>query len=107
VVLTASDPGTWGVLLAAFVGRPAGILATVAIAPVLGLHLPRQLRWKDLVVVALATSTGFTFALFVASSILPMGGVLGQIKAGALATAAGAALALGVARLLRVGRFAQ
>jgi Na+:H+ antiporter, NhaA family len=107
MLLTAYDTGTWGVLLAAFVGRPAGILATVAIALVLGLHLPRQLRWRDLVVVALATSTGFTFALFVASGILPIGGVLEQIKAGALATTAGAVLAVGVARLLRVGRFGR
>jgi hypothetical protein len=58
------------------------------------------------IVIALATTSGFTFALFAATSLLPLGAVLTQIKVGALATAAGALVTLGAARLLRVGRFA-
>ena len=52
-------------------------------------------------VVALACSSGFTFALFLASSALPVGGVLAQIKLGALASVAGAVLALIAGRLFR------
>jgi Na+/H+ antiporter NhaA len=78
----------------------------VAVGSALGLRLPASLRWRDLIVIALATTSGFTFALFAATSLLPPGAVLTQIKIGALATAAGAVATYGVARLLRVGRFA-
>ena len=72
-----------------------------------GLRLPASIpAWHDLVVVALAMSSGFTFALFTAAMLLPVGGVLTQIRVGALATAVGAALTYGVARGLRVGCFA-
>ena len=107
VLLTAYDTGTWAVITAALVGRPAGILGAVAIAGLIGWRLPPPMTWRDLVVVSLATSCGFTFALFVATSVLPTGGVLTQIKAGALATAIGALAPLVAARLLRVGRFGR
>jgi NhaA family Na+:H+ antiporter len=107
VLMTAYDTGTWAVLAAALVGRPGGIVIAVGMAVAAGWHLPRPMTWRDLVVVALATSCGFTFALFVATSLLPMGGVLTQIKAGALATASGALAPVLAARLLRVGRFAR
>ena len=74
--------------------------------PLAGLRLPASIAWHDLVVVALAMSSGFTFALFTAATLLPVGGVLTQIRVGALATAVGAALTYGVARGMRVGRFA-
>jgi NhaA family Na+:H+ antiporter len=105
VLMTAYDTGTWAVVVAALVGRPAGIVVAVGFAVVAGWRLPRQMDWRNLIVVALATSCGFTFALFVATSLLPMGGVLTQIKAGALFTAAGALAPIAAARLLRVGRF--
>jgi hypothetical protein len=74
---------------------------------VLGLRLPVNIRWRELFVIALATSSGFTFALFAATTLLPLGAVLTQIKVGALGTIAGAAAAYAVARLLHVGRFAR
>jgi hypothetical protein len=43
--------------------------------------------------------------LFVATSILPLGAVLQQVKASALTTELGAVIAVAAARLLRVGRF--
>ena len=46
-------------------------------------------------------------ALFFASGILSTGPVLMQLTMGALMTAAGSLLALGAARVLRVGRFAH
>ena len=106
VILRGYDTGTWAVLSAAVVGRPLGVLAAVAIAVAAGLHLPRRIGWRELAVIALATSSGFTFSLFVATSLIPVGAVLTQLKLGALATVAGAALTYGVARVLGAGRFA-
>ena len=100
VILTAYDTGTWALLLAALAGRPIGILAAVGLAHNLGLRLPGRMTWRHLVIVALATSSGFTFALFFASAALPAGAVLAQIKVGALGTAAGAVLAIVAARVL-------
>lgn len=105
VMVRAYDTGTWAVVAAALIGRPAGILAAVALALAAGLHLPRRMGWRELTIIAFATSSGFTFALFAATSLLPIGGVLAQIKVGALATAAGALATFGAARILRVGRF--
>jgi len=106
VSLTAYDTGTWAQLSGALLGRPLGIVAAVWLATLAGLHLPRQLGWRDLVVTAAATSSGFTFALFAATAVFPIGPLLGQAKLGALLTAAGALSALALARVLHVGRFA-
>jgi NhaA family Na+:H+ antiporter len=106
VLLRGADTGTSAVLIAALLGRPLGVLGAVALGVALGLHLPASVKWRELVVIALATTSGFTFALFAAASLLPLGAVLTQIKVGALATAAGALVTLGAARLLGVGRFA-
>jgi NhaA family Na+:H+ antiporter len=105
VVLQGYDTGSWAVVTAALVGRPLGILAGIGLGLMAGLQLPRRLGWRELVVVALATSSGFTFAVFFATGLLPVGAVLTQIKFGALLTGLGAVLALGAAWLLRVGAF--
>jgi NhaA family Na+:H+ antiporter len=105
VVLAGETPGAWAVLTAALIGRPIGILAAVALARAAGLRLPAHLRWRELIVVSLAASAGFTFALFFATAVMPPGPLLGELKLGALSTAAGALVALAAARLLRVGRF--
>jgi NhaA family Na+:H+ antiporter len=105
-MLRGYDTGTWAVLLGALFGRPVGMVAAAAFGRLAGLRLPSSIGWRDLAVIALATSSGFTFALFTAATLLPVGGVLTQIRVGALATAIGAALTYGAARGLRVGRFA-
>ena len=105
VVLAGETPGAWAVLTAALIGRPIGILASVALAMAAGLRLPAHLRWRELIVVSLAASAGFTFALFFATAVMPPGPLLGELKLGALSTAAGAVVALAAARILRVGRF--
>jgi len=105
VVLAGETPGTWAVLTAALVGRPIGILASVALGMAAGLRLPAHLRWGELIVVSLAPSAGFTVALFFATAIMPPGPLLGELKLGALSTAVGALVALATARILRVGRF--
>ena len=107
VMIRGYDTGTWALLLAALVGRPVGILAIVGLAVVAGWHLPRGLGWRQLVVAALAVSSGFTFALFFASGILSTGPVLAQLTIGALGTAAGSLLAMGGAKVLCVGRFSR
>jgi NhaA family Na+:H+ antiporter len=107
VLLSGYDTGTWAVLVAALVGRPLGIVVAVGLGLLVGLRPPRGFGWRELILVALATSSGFTLALFFASGLLPVGAVLQQVKLGALATAAGAILVLGAARILRAGRFAR
>jgi NhaA family Na+:H+ antiporter len=107
VMFRGYDTGTWALVLAALVGRPLGILTAVGLAVAAGLHLPSRVGWRQLLVAALALSSGFTFALFFASGILSTGPVLAQLTMGALMTATGSLLALGAARALGVGRFAH
>jgi NhaA family Na+:H+ antiporter len=107
VLLSGYGAGTWALLYAAMIGKPLGILAAVGIALAFGLHLPPRLHWRDLIVVALATSGGFTFGLFFATAAFPLGAVLAELKMGAVATGIGVPLAIGAARLLHVGRFAR
>jgi NhaA family Na+:H+ antiporter len=106
VILRHFDTGSWTVMLAALVGRPLGILGAIGLAVAGGVRLPRKMHWRELMVLAVASSSGFTFALFMAGAALPAGAVAEQITVGALATVAGAGAALGVAWLLGVGRFA-
>jgi NhaA family Na+:H+ antiporter len=105
VILKEVDTGTWAVLVAAILGRPAGMLIANGLAISAGFRLPGRMRWRDLVVAALAMTSGFTFALFVSSAALPVGAVAQQVTIGALATIAGGLLAIAAARLLTVGRF--
>jgi len=84
-----------------------GILVTVRAAIAAGWHLPRRLGWRQLVVAALASSSGFTLALFFATGILSTGPVLAQLTIGAIRTAAGSLLAIGAARLFHLGRFSK
>lgn len=107
VILKGYDTGTWAMLTASLVGRPLGVVATVAIAAALGFRLPARVGWHEIAIVALATSCGFTFALFFATGTLATGPLLAQIKLGSLGTAAAIAVTLGAARLLHVGRFAR
>ena len=105
VLLSGYGTGTWALLSAAAIGKPLGILAATGLAVALGLHLPLRLHWRDLVVVALATSGGFTFGLFFATAVFPVGPILAELKIGAVATGIGVPLAFAAARLLHVGRF--
>jgi Na+:H+ antiporter, NhaA family len=107
VMLRGYGTGTWALLTAALVGRPLGILAAVGLGVAAGLHLPHRVGWRELIVIAIATSSGFTLALFFATGLIPIGPVLAEIKLGALSTIAAALVAIGAARLLRVGRFAH
>lgn len=107
VVIRGVGTGTWAVAVAALAGKPLGALAAVAVAVALGLHLPRRVGWRDLVVVAFTASIGFTFALFFATATIPLGPILVETKLGALLTVCGSLLAFAAATVLRVGRFAR
>ncbi len=107
VMLKGYDTGSWAMLLAQLAGRPLGILIAVQLALAAGLHLPAHVGWRELVVVAFATSSGFAIALFFATGLLATGPMLEQAKIGVLASAAGAGLAFLAARLLHVGRAAH
>jgi NhaA family Na+:H+ antiporter len=98
-------PGTWTVLIAILAGKPTGILIAVALAVWGGLHMPKQVAWRELVVVGFAAGIGFTVALFFATAAFPPGPVLDQAKIGALLSVGSALAAFLAARVLRVGRF--
>ncbi|OLC43593.1 MAG: hypothetical protein AUH43_20385 [Acidobacteria bacterium 13_1_40CM_65_14] len=107
VVLRGVGTGTWAIAIAALAGKPAGTLLALAFAVAAGLRLPRHVTWRDMIVVALVSSTGFTFALFFATVAFPVGPVLNEAKLGALLTIGVSVLATAVAKLLRAGRFAE
>lgn len=106
VLMRGFGDGTWAVLMAALVGRPVGIAPGTSLGLAAGLHLPPRVAWRDIVVVAIIASTSFTFGLFFASAIFPVGSLLIQTRMGAMVTLAGAVIAFGAARALHVGRFA-
>jgi Na+:H+ antiporter, NhaA family len=97
--------GTWAVLGALLVGKPAGIMLTSAAAVALGLRLPQHLSWRDLFVVGFVAAIGFTVALFFATAAFSVGPMLGETKIGALLSLSAAAVAMGAAKVLRTGRF--
>ena len=100
------EEGMWSIPIAAL-ARPIGIIAAAGVAIAAGLHFPRRVGWRELVVVGCTASIGLVFALFFAAAVMPLGPLLLEMKMGALLTVAGSGLAFAAARLLRVGRFAR
>ena len=100
----------WGILVipaAMLLAKPLGLLGGVALARALGLHLPARIGWRELVVLGLIGSVGFTVALFFAGTAVGPGPVLSALRMGALASGIGAVAALAAAWLLRTGRYAR
>lgn len=106
VVLTGYGNGSWAMMLGAVVGRTLGVLAALGLAVWVGLHLPAHVRMREMAVIAIATSVGFTFSLFFATTLYAVGPLLAELKLGALLTVVGVPLAYAAARLLHVGRYA-
>jgi Na+:H+ antiporter, NhaA family len=98
------EAGTWAIPVAA-IARPFGVIAAAGAALAMGLHLPARVGWRELVVVACASSIGLVFALFFAAAVMPPGPILLEMKMGALVTIVGGLVAFTAARVLRVGRF--
>jgi Na+:H+ antiporter, NhaA family len=107
LTLSALDKGAWAVPVAAFIGKPVGILAGTAIALAAGLHLPHRVGWRELIVVGVIAGVGFTMGLFFTTAILAPGQLLAETKMGVLVTVIGAPLAVVAARLLHVGSFGR
>ena len=107
VLLHNYGTGTWALLAATLAGRPIGILAAMGLAVWVGMRLPPRLRWRDMFVIALASSSGFTFALFAAVALYPVGPILAELKLGAVLSGIGVMAAFAAARMLHVGRFAM
>ena len=106
VPFRALESGVFSLPLATLVGKPAGLLIGVGLALAAGLHLPRHMGWRHLIVLGFITGIGFTLALFFATATLGAGQMLSETKMGALLSVMGAGIAIAAARLLRVGRFA-
>jgi len=106
VPLHGLEEGMWAIPIAAL-GRPFAIVAAAGVAIAAGLHLPRRVGWRELVVIGCTATVGLVFALFFATAVMPLGTLLLEMKMGALITIAGGGLAFAVARVLGVGRFAR
>ena len=107
VPLRALEAGTWGLPIAVIVGKPLGVLIGTGIAVAAGLHLPRRLGTRELVVVGFSAAVGFSVGLFFCAALLPPGQLRSEISMGVLLTLAAAPMAFISAKVLRVGRFAN
>ncbi len=105
VVIGNAGTGTWFVLIAILVGKPAGVLAATALATLAGLRQPQGMTWRDLAVVGILAGIGFTVALFFATAAFPYGRLLDETKVGALLSFAAFFIGLAAARIMKVGRF--
>jgi NhaA family Na+:H+ antiporter len=105
IPLKALDWGTLALPVAILIGKPLGLTIGVAMARALGLHLPHHVGWRELTVVALLSTVGFTMTLFFATVAVGPGPVLSELKMGGLWTLTGAVLAWMAAWTLGVGRF--
>jgi NhaA family Na+:H+ antiporter len=103
----ALEEGTWALPAAVLIGKPLGLLLTAGLAIVAGLHMPRQLGWKDLIVIGFVAAMGFSVGLFFCSALFPPGQLRSEMNMGVLLTLTGGLLALVACRIFRVGRFAR
>jgi NhaA family Na+:H+ antiporter len=105
VPLGRTGPGTWIVLGAILAGKPLGIILSSMLATAAGMHLPKGVDLRELLVVGVTAAIGFTVALFFATAAFPDGPALQQVKLGALFSVSGGLAALAAAWIMRVGRF--
>ena len=94
-------PGTYYVVAALLVGKPTGVLLFAGGARLLGASLPQGLRCRDLMVVGVVASIGFTVSLFFATAAFSEGAALAETKMGALLSFVAAPLALMIAAMWR------
>ena len=87
VPLQAFEAGAWALPVATIVGRPLGLLAGVAFARAIGMHMPNRLSWRSLVPLGFATVSGFSVGLFFTTALIPPGQLRSEISLGVLFTA--------------------
>jgi NhaA family Na+:H+ antiporter len=107
VPFSSVGTGTWIVTTALIVGKPLGITLGVLAGRLFGLHLPRAVTIKDVIIIGCVAGIGFTVALFFCTASFPHGDLLDQTKMGALFSFMAVLVAAVMARVLRVGRFAS
>jgi NhaA family Na+:H+ antiporter len=103
VSIGAFEIGSLALPIAVIVGRPLGVFVGVGLALLCGLPLPHKIGWRELIVVGLIASIGFSLGLFVSGGLFPVGPLRSEMSIGVLLGLVGAPLALVAARLLRVG----
>lgn len=106
VPIGALEEGTWGLPIAVIVGKPVGVVLGAGVAVLAGLHLPPRVAWRELIVGGLIAAIGFSVGLFFCTALLPPGQLHSEISMGVLMSLTAAPLAIVVAKVLRVGRFA-
>ncbi len=106
VPIGALEQGTWALPVAVLAGRPLGVLLAGGLAMLVGLHLPRDVGWREVIVAGFTAAMGFSVGLFFCTALLPPGQLRSELSMGVLLSLAGAPLAFLSARLLHVGRFA-
>ena len=93
---------TWLVLFALLIGKTVGIFSLGYLAYKLGFPLPHGMRTKELLVVGIIAGFGFTVALFVAGEAFIDPAHQGGAKMGAMLSCGSAAIAVIVAKLLKI-----
>jgi Na+:H+ antiporter, NhaA family len=101
VPLSEIGAGTYYVVIALLVGKPIGILVATALAQRAGAQLPSGIGSRELAVVGVAASIGFTVSLFFATAAFPPGPALSQTKMGALLSLVAVPIAVLFARVAR------
>ncbi len=103
----ALEEGTIALPLAVLIGKPLGLVLGAGLAVVGGLHMPRHLGRKDLIVIGFVAAMGFSVGLFFCSALFPPGQLRSEMNMGVLLTLFGGLFALVACRIFRVGRFAH
>jgi len=100
VPLSSVGMVTWIITASLVVGKPIGIVLTVAIAERFGFRRAPGLDYGSLVTLGIAAGIGFTVALFFTAASFPPGAVLEQAKMGALLSFFAAFPAVGLGKML-------
>ena len=107
VAMSSVGTATWLVLAGLLIGKPIGItMLTWFAQKVLRLEIPGGMNYRDVLTLGMIAGIGFTVALFVSTAAFKSGDPnLDAAKMGALASFGAAALAIALAKILRVEKF--
>jgi NhaA family Na+:H+ antiporter len=103
----ALEAGTLGLPIAVMIGKPIGVLVAAGAAVAIGLPLPPRIGWRELAVIGLIASIGFSFTLYFGAALLGAGQLRSETEMGAFLGLFAIPIAIFFARALRVGRFAK
>jgi NhaA family Na+:H+ antiporter len=104
VELASIGPMTWLILGSLVIGKTVGVTGLGWLGVRLGFPLPDGMSLRDLVMAGFVAALGLTVALFVAGAAFTDPTLLGQAKMGALFSGFVGLVAIGLARMLGMGR---